>query len=144
VRAGWMAIGLGVCFMALAAVLFVAAPGPIIGIYSHDPRVLRLGAHILLIVAAFEIFDGAQIISIGVLRGLGETKVPMLLNFAGYWLFGLPLGAVLCFQVRWGLAGIWTGLTVALITIAVLMLLRWRRSSSLLIAFEPSLPAETA
>jgi MATE family, multidrug efflux pump len=143
-RAGWMAIGLGMGFMAIAAVLFVTAPGPIIGIYSHDPHVLRLGAHILLIVAAFEIFDGAQIISIGVLRGLGETKVPMLLNFAGYWLFGLPLGAVLCFVAGWRLSGIWTGLTVALITIAILMLLRWRRSSSLLIASAPSLPAGPA
>ncbi|HTW45804.1 MAG TPA: MATE family efflux transporter [Acidobacteriaceae bacterium] len=143
-RAGWMAIGLGVGFMAVAAALFVATPGPIIGIYSHDPRVLKLGAHILLIVAAFEIFDGTQIVSIGILRGLGETKVPMLLNFGGYWLFGLPLGAVLCFIMHWGLSGIWTGLTVSLITIAVLMLLRWRRSSSLMIASAPSLPTETA
>jgi MATE family, multidrug efflux pump len=143
-RAGWMAIGLGVGFMAIAAVLFVTTPNPIIGIYSHDPQVQRLGAHILLIVAAFEIFDGAQIISIGVLRGLGETKVPMLLNFGGYWLFGLPLGAVLCFVVGWRLSGIWTGLTVALITIAILMLLRWRRSSLLLIASAPSLPVEPA
>jgi MATE family multidrug resistance protein len=142
-RAGWMAIGLGVGFMAIAALLFIAAPRPIIEIYSRDERVLHLGAHILLIVAAFEIFDGVQIISIGVLRGLGETKIPMLLNFAGYWLFGLPLGAVLCFEWRWGLSGIWTGLTVSLITIAVLMLLRWR-SSSASISFEPSLPAETA
>lgn len=143
-RAGWMAIGLGVGFMAIAAVLFVTMPSPIIGIYSHDPHVQKLGAHILLIVAAFEIFDGAQVISIGVLRGLGETKVPMLLNLGGYWLFGLPLGAVLCFVAGWRLSGIWTGLTVALITIAVLMLLRWRRSSGLLIASAPSLPIETA
>ena len=143
-RAGWMAIGLGIGFMALAAVLFVTTPGPIIGIYNHDPEVLRLGAHILLIVAAFEVFDGAQIISIGVLRGLGETKIPMLLNLGGYWLFGLPLGAVLCFASNWGLSGIWTGLTVALITIAILMLLRWQRSSALLIASAPFLPAEPA
>jgi MATE family multidrug resistance protein len=141
-RAGWMAIALGVGFMALAALLFIGMPLPILEIYSRDERVLRLGAHILLIVAAFEIFDGAQIISIGVLRGLGETKIPMLLNFGGYWLFGLPLGAVLCFEMRWGLSGIWAGLTVALITIAVLMLLRWR-SASLSISSRPSLPVET-
>jgi MATE family multidrug resistance protein len=61
---------------------------------------------------------------------MGETRVPMLLNFGGYWLFGLPLGAVLCFEMRWGLSGIWIGLTIALITIAVLMLLRWYASSS--------------
>ena len=142
-RAGWMAIALGVGFMAMAALLFIVAPRPLLEIYSRDERVLRLGAHILLIVAAFEIFDGAQIISIGVLRGLGETQFPMLMNFAGYWLFGLPLGAVLCFEMRWGLSGLWTGLTVALITIAVLMLLRWR-SASASISSQPSLPIETA
>jgi len=142
-RAGWMAVGLGVGFMAIAAALFVAVPRPIIEIYSRDEQVLQLGTRILLIVAAFEIFDGAQIISIGVLRGLGETRIPMLLNFAGYWLFGLPLGAVLCFELHWKLYGLWTGLTVALITIAVLMLLRWR-SSSASISYAPSLPAETA
>lgn len=142
-RAGWMAIGLGVGFMAIAALLFIAIPRPILEIYTRDERVLLLGTHILLIVAAFEVFDGTQIVSIGVLRGLGETRVPMLLNFAGYWLFGLPLGAVLCFELRWGLSGLWIGLTVALITIAVLMLLRWR-SASASISFAPSSPVETA
>jgi MATE family multidrug resistance protein len=141
-RAGWMAIALGVGFMAAAALLFVAMPRPILEIYSRDARVVRLGAHILLIVAAFEIFDGAQCVATGVLRGLGETRIPMLLNFAGYWLFGLPLGAVLCFEFRWGLSGIWTGLTVALITIAVLMLLRWRSATS--ISSQPSSTVEIA
>jgi multidrug resistance protein, MATE family len=140
-RAGWMAIALGVGFMAAAALIFIATPRPILEIYSHDERVLRLGARILMIVAAFEIFDGAQSVAAGVLRGLGETKVPMLLNFGGYWLFGLPLGAVLCFELRWGLSGIWVGLTVALITISVLLLLRWRIASSS-ISFESSSPVE--
>jgi len=129
-RVGWMAIALGVGFMAFAALLFIVTPRPIIAIYSRDARVLALGAHILLIVAAFEVFDGAQGVATGVLRGLGETKIPMLMNFGGYWLFGLPLGAVLCFDLHWGLSGIWTGLTVALITIAVLLVTRWRIASS--------------
>lgn len=90
-RAGWMAIALGAGFMVIAALLFVMLPRPILVIYSRDPRVLRMGAHILLIVAAFEVFDGVQGVGTGVLRGLGETHVPMLLNFLGYWLFGLPL-----------------------------------------------------
>jgi len=129
-RVGWMAIALGVGFMAFAALLFIVTPRPIIAIYSRDARVLALGAHILLIVAAFEVFDGAQSVATGVLRGLGETKIPMLMNFGGYWLFGLPLGAVLCFDLHWGLSGIWIGLTVALITIAVLLVTRWRIASS--------------
>lgn len=141
-RAGWMAIALGAGFMALAALVFITLPRPVLEIYSRDARVLTLGAHILLIVAAFEVFDGVQSVATGVLRGLGETRIPMLLNFGGYWLFGLPLGALLCFDVRWGLSGIWAGLTVALITIGLLMLLRWSRASSS-ISFEPSSPVET-
>jgi multidrug resistance protein, MATE family len=128
-RVGWMAIALGVGFMVFAALLFIMIPRPILEIYSRDTRVLQLGSHILLIVAAFEIFDGAQSVATGVLRGLAETKIPMLLNFGGYWLFGLPLGAMLCFDLCWGLSGIWTGLTVALVTIALLMLLRWHRAT---------------
>ena len=149
-RVGWMAVGLGVGFMAIAALFFVAVPRPILEIYTRDERVLRLGARILLIVAAFEIFDGAQTVGTGVLRGLGETKIPMLLNLGGYWLFGLPLGAVLCFELRWGLSGIWAGLAVALITIAVLMLLRWRSASKrwmdrdLSSSLPPSSSVETA
>jgi multidrug resistance protein, MATE family len=128
-RAGWMAVGLGVGFMAAAAVAFIAVPQSIMKIYSHDRQILVLGVHILLIVAAFQIFDGAQTVATGALRGLGETRFPMLTNFAGYWLFGLPLGAWMCFRLRWGLSGLWIGLTLALIVIASVLLRRWQRAS---------------
>jgi MATE family multidrug resistance protein len=128
-RAGWMAVGLGAGFMVLAALLFLAVPGPIIRIYSHDPQIIAMGVHILMIVAAFQIFDGSQTVATGALRGLGETRFPMLMNFAGYWLFGLPLGAWMCFRLKWGLAGLWTGLTLALIVIAALLLRRWQSAS---------------
>jgi MATE family multidrug resistance protein len=125
-RAGWMAVGLGVGFMVLTAALFLAIPRPIMKIYSRDPEILAMGAHILMIVAAFQIFDGCQTVATGALRGLGETRFPMLTNFAGYWLFGLPLGALMCFRWKWGLAGLWTGLTLALIVIASVLLRRWQ------------------
>ena len=128
-RAGSLAIGLGVAFMGCMAILLVTIPRPIIGIWTHDARVLALGAHILAIVAGFQIFDGTQSVSTGALRGLGETRFPMLMNLAGYWVFGLPLGAVLCFVFGWGLAGLWTGLTVSLISIALLLCTRWLRDS---------------
>jgi MATE family multidrug resistance protein len=128
-RAGTLAIALGVGFMACMAVLLLTLPRPIIGIWTHDPRVLALGAHILAIVAGFQIFDGTQSVSTGALRGLGETRYPMLMNLAGYWILGLPLGAILCFVFGWRLSGIWIGLTVALITIALLLCTRWLRDS---------------
>jgi MATE family multidrug resistance protein len=137
-RAGTLAIALGVGFMGCMAILLLTIPRPIIGIWTHDARVLALGAHILAIVAGFQIFDGTQSVSTGALRGLGETRFPMLMNFAGYWIFGLPLGAVLCFVFGWGLAGLWIGLTVALITIALLLCTRWLRDSRRIV------PAKTA
>jgi MATE family multidrug resistance protein len=128
-RAGILAIAIGAGFMALMAVLLIVIPKPIISIWTADPRVLILGAHILAIVAGFQIFDGIQTVSTGALRGLGETRFPMLMNFAGYWILGLPFGALLCFHLKWGLAGLWTGLTVSLILIALVLIARWLNDS---------------
>jgi multidrug resistance protein, MATE family len=133
-RAGTLAIALGAGFMACMALLLVTLPRAIIGIWTHDTQVMTLGAHILAIVAGFQIFDGTQSVSTGALRGLGETRYPMLMNLAGYWFFGLPLGALLCFAFKWGLQGIWLGLTVALIALALLLCTRWLRSSRRLLA----------
>jgi MATE family multidrug resistance protein len=129
-RDGWLALGLGTSFMLLAAVVFLLAPGALIALYTRDPRVMALGSSLLWIVAAFQIFDGIQTVSTGALRGLGETRVPMLANLAGYWLLGLPLGMTLCFVLHWGIYGLWIGLSVALILIATTLLARWQHDSA--------------
>jgi MATE family multidrug resistance protein len=115
--------------MLLAAVTFVVWPRPLIELYTSDARVLAVGPALLGIVAAFEVFDGIQTVSTGALRGLGETRAPMLANLVGYWVLGLPLGFFLCFEMRWGIYGLWIGLTVALIAIALAVLVRWQRDS---------------
>jgi MATE family multidrug resistance protein len=128
-RAGWLALGLGTGFMLLAAVVFLVAPGPLIALYTRDSQVMAVGPSLLGLAAAFQIFDGIQTVSTGALRGLGETRIPMLANLAGYWALGLPLGLTLCFVLHWGIYGLWIGLTAALIVIALSLLLRWRRDS---------------
>lgn len=128
-RAGWMALAMGTGFMLCAGVLFLAAPGPLITLYTRDPRVLALGPSLFWIAAAFQIFDGIQTVSTGALRGLGETRVPMFANLVGYWVMGLPLGFILCFVLRWGINGMWIGLTLSLIVIAATLLVRWNRDS---------------
>ncbi len=130
-RAGWLALGLGTGFMLLAAVGFLAAPGPLVALYTSDPQVMAVGPSLLGLAAAFQIFDGIQTVSTGALRGLGETRVPMLANLVGYWVLGLPLGLGLCFLLHWGIYGLWIGLTVALIVIAATLLQRWRRDSAM-------------
>jgi MATE family multidrug resistance protein len=129
-RAGWLALGLGTSFMLLAAVTFLAWPRPLIGLYTRDARVLAVGPGLLGIVAAFEVFDGIQTVSTGALRGLGETRAPMMANLVGYWVLGLPLGFYLCFVMRWGIYGLWIGLTLALVVIALAVLARWRRDAA--------------
>jgi multidrug resistance protein, MATE family len=99
-------------------------------LYTHDPRVLGEGPALLYVAAAFQIFDGIQTVSTGALRGLGETRVPMIANFVGYWMLGLPLGLFLCFGLHWGVYGLWIGLTLALIVIASSLLWRWRRDTA--------------
>jgi MATE family multidrug resistance protein len=128
-RAGWLAMGLGTAFMLSAAVVFLLAPQPLIAVYTRDPQVMAVGPRLLWLAAAFQIFDGIQTVSTGALRGLGETRVPMFVNFVGYWLLGLPLGISLCFLLHWGVFGLWIGLTVALIVIASTLLRRWHVDS---------------
>ena len=129
-RAGWLALGLGTGAMLLAAVVFLVAPRSLIAVYTRDPRVMAVGPTLLWVAAAFQVFDGIQTVCTGALRGLGETRVPMLANLVGYWLLGLPLGLMLCFHFHWGIYGTWIGLTLALIVISLSLLLRWRRDSA--------------
>jgi MATE family multidrug resistance protein len=128
-RAGWLALGLGTSFMILAGMVFLIAPRPLIELFTHDPRVLAVGPSLLWIAAAFQIFDGVQTVCTGALRGLGETRAPMIANFVGYWILGLPLGLILCFVFKWGMYGMWIGLTLALIVISSILLHRWHKES---------------
>lgn len=128
-RAGWMALALGTGFMLLAALAFLLWPRPLIALFSRDPRVLALGPKLLAIVACFEVFDGIQTVSTGALRGLGETRAPMWANLVAYFVLGLPLGFFLCFGLKRGIYGLWIGLTVALILIALALVARWRRDA---------------
>jgi MATE family multidrug resistance protein len=133
-RAGWLAMGLGTGFMLLAAVVFLVAPRPLIALYTRDAAVMAVGPGLLGLAAAFQIFDGIQTVSTGALRGLGETRAPMVANLIGYWVLGLPLGFVLCFVLHWGIYGLWIGLTMALMIIASTLLIRWKRASDRLAA----------
>jgi len=130
-RAGWLALALGTGFMFLAGIVLFLEPKTLIAVYTTDPRVMAAGPTLLLIAAAFQIFDGIQTVSTGALRGLGETRVPMIANLIGYWVIGLPLGFVLCFWMKRGVFGLWIGLTVALIIIAAMLLRRWNHDSSI-------------
>jgi MATE family multidrug resistance protein len=131
-RAGWTAFAMGVCFMALMALLMVAAPRLLIGAFLDigDPAngpVVTLAVSFLAVAGLFQIVDGAQVVGAGMLRGLHDTKMPMLFALVGYWLIGLTTGVLLAFPAGWGGVGIWLGLAAGLAIVAVLIMLRWRR-----------------
>lgn len=123
---GWTALGLSTLFMGSAGLALALAPHTIVRVFSGDRAVVAQGSVLLQIAALFQLFDGFQIVTTGALRGLGDTRTPMLVHLAGYWAIGLPIGYALCFHYRWGAAGIWAGLSTALIAIGASLVLLWR------------------
>jgi MATE family multidrug resistance protein len=96
--------------------------------YTPDATVIRSTSLLLIAGAAFQLFDGIQTVATGALRGAGDTRTPMLCHFTAYWIIGMPLGAWLCFRQGWGAFGIWSGLSLALILIGIVLLLAWRHT----------------
>jgi MATE family multidrug resistance protein len=138
VRSAWDALGLGVSFMCLTGLVYLFLPRSVMGIYTSDPGVLDLGARLLFVAGAFQIFDAVQVVMTGALRGLGETRIPMLVNFAGHYLLGLPVGAGLAFGLGWGALGLWIGLCLGLFFVAAALLLYWRKRSAALLSEDPA------
>jgi MATE family multidrug resistance protein len=105
----------------------VVARDFIAGLYSNDVAVVTLASSLMLFVALFQLFDNAQATTMGALRGYKDTRLPLIFTLVGYWLVGLPVAVVLGFG--WlgepmGAYGFWTGLTVALMFVAVCALTR--------------------
>jgi MATE family multidrug resistance protein len=127
-RAGWTAIALGAAFMTCSGLAFVTVPAQIVRIYTPDPEVVATGVLLLSMAAIFQIFDGIQGVAVGALRGAGDTRTPMLAHLFVDWGIGLPLGYWLCFSVGWGAAGLWVGLSLAMILVGIVLLVVWRRT----------------
>jgi MATE family multidrug resistance protein len=120
--AGSLAIGVG--FMALTAVTFLVAAPWLARAFTSEPAVVALATTLIRIAGVFQLFDGAQVVATGILRGAADTRVPMLMNFIGYVVLGVPIGAVLCFSLGRGAPGIWWGLVIGLAAAATLLCYR--------------------
>jgi len=124
-RAGWTALGLGAAIMVVLGMTLFAFPRSLLMVFTTDERVLAIGSRLLAIAAAFQLFDGTQAVTTGILRGIGDTRTPMVMNVIGHWVLGLPVGYALCFWFAWGVAGLWIGLSIGLIFCAVALTATW-------------------
>src|SRR5690349_7273402 len=128
-RAGWTAWVIGVAFLGTMALVMWSFPRSLVTLFLADvPKnamVIGLAVSFLRVAAAFQLADGAQVIGAGMLRGLHDTRWPLLFAFVGYWVVGLGIGSWLAFGVDWKGVGIWIGLATGLASVAALMLARW-------------------
>jgi MATE family, multidrug efflux pump len=125
-RAAAGAILLGGGFMVGTALIFVSFPGTLARWYTLDAGVLSIAISLIVLGGFFAIFDGLQAVCVGILRGIGDTRVPVILSLFGYWLIGLPVSVLLGFRMGRGPEGLWWGLVLGLAVTAVVLLLRVR------------------
>ena len=141
IRAGWTALVTGGVVMAVIGLVMFVWRLPMLRAFITEQRVLEIGVGLLAIASAFQLFDGTQAVATGVLRGLGDTRTPMVMNIVGHWVLGLPIGYALCFRFGWGVSGLWIGLSIGLIFVAVVLTAVWaRRSRHLVIPADMHLP----
>jgi MATE family multidrug resistance protein len=117
----------GIGFMAFTALVFLAIPELLARTFSPDASVVRVAATLLPIAGVFQVFDGLQVVAAGALRGVADTRVPMLINLVGFWLVGLPVSAWLGLGLAIGPAGIWWGLAIGIGIVGMLLAYRIRR-----------------
>jgi multidrug resistance protein, MATE family len=125
-HAAKLALLLGVGFMSITAVVFVIAPAPLAVMFTPDSRVIAIAVMLIPIAGIFQVFDGIQAVAAGILRGIGDTRAPLIVNLFGFWLLGVPVSIYLGFYTSARAAGLWWGLVVGLAAVAVFLLLRIR------------------
>lgn len=125
-RAGYVIV---LATQAVSGVILLVAGDAIVAVYTRDAAVGALAAGLLIYAAAFQFPDGIQVVSAGALRGLNDTRVPMLLAAVAYWGVGMPLGAWLGLGLGYGPQGMWIGLIAGLLVASVLLAERFRRSA---------------
>lgn len=123
--AGFSNFLLIVAFMAVSGVLFIVFRDFLPTLFIADADVIATASGLLIIAAFFQIFDGVQVVSLGILRGLQDVKVPTLATFIAYWIIGLPVGYLLAFEFGYGIKGVWYGLSLGLGVTAITMFYRF-------------------
>jgi MATE family multidrug resistance protein len=134
-RAGLVGMGIALCFAVCSALVIVVFPEAIVRLYTTDAEVIALAASLLIYAAVFQVSDGLQVAAAGALRGMKDTRVPMLYSVLAYWMIGMSVGWWLTFRAEWGPAGMWIGILTGLSVAAVMLTARyWRLSRQRILA----------
>ncbi|WP_295772596.1 MATE family efflux transporter [uncultured Mucilaginibacter sp.] len=112
-------------FMTVTALIFVLANQWLPWIVTSDVGVINIASKLLIIAAFFQLFDGAQVVGLGILRGMGDVNVPTLITLLAYWVIGLPLGYLLGITLDMGAEGVWYGLVAGLGIASILLYMRF-------------------
>lgn len=112
--------------MGTAALVFMLGNHLLPLMYIKEPEVILIASHLLIIAAFFQLFDGTQVVGLGILRGMGDVKVPTIITLLAYWGLGLPIGYLLGIHLNFGIQGIWWGLLLGLLTASVLLFIRFQ------------------
>ncbi|MFC3786592.1 MATE family multidrug resistance protein [Sphingopyxis italica] len=134
--AGQASLVLGIGFMAFTALLMWLFPTLVLSIYvdvhaARNAALVGFAMQFLVVAAAFQLFDGAQAVAAGVLRGLQDTRIPMIIAICGYWIAGYGTAIYLGFWTPLAGVGVWIGLAVGLVVVSAVLLLRWRMRARL-------------
>ena len=122
------------CLMTFTALVFMIMNEYLPWLYTSDDAVIKIAAHLLIIAGFFQLFDGAQVVGLGILRGIGDVNIPTMITFVAYWIIGLPCGYYCGIMLNLGPVGVWYGLTVGLLFSSGLLFLRFHYFSQKLIA----------
>ncbi|MCS3735388.1 MATE family efflux transporter [Mucilaginibacter dorajii] len=112
-------------FMTFTAIVFALGRHALPWIFTSDKTVIDIAGQLLIIAAFFQLFDGTQVVGLGILRGMGDVNIPTFITFLAYWVIGLPIGYVLGIKFNLGVSGIWYGLVLGLVTASILLFIRF-------------------
>lgn len=129
-RGAWAVTIMSLVFAALTIALFLVFPEPLLSIFMQDDdpkraQILTIGVGLLAMAALFQLVDGAQVIALALLRGVQDTRIPMILAMISYWLIGIPASYVFGFVLGWDGIGVWLGLVIGLAVASVLLSVRF-------------------
>lgn len=113
-------------FMVVCALIFALFNQYLPMIISDDQSVIQISAQLLIIAGLFQLFDGTQVVGLGILRGIGDVNIPTLITFVAYWIIGVPTAYLFGIYFNIGIKGVWYGLTLGLLTSSILLFLRYR------------------